>query len=153
VSSSVAFRWFIAGVLLLTVGWKISVQPDDTNKLREDLIKFLERNHFAVVLTDEMVNFMPIVRATAASCDMRIGRLTPDGSNRDLIRYLTAGADRSFIVFRGKVYPKQPILRTVLNYLWSRILRELGLTRQITPVLAVAVNSTCNADLLPWDEL
>jgi hypothetical protein len=153
VSSSVAFRWFIAAVLLLTVGWKISVQPDDTNKLREDLIKFLERNHFHIVLTDEMVNFMPIVRATAASCDMRIGRLTPDGSNGDLIRHLTAGADRSFIVFRGKVYPKQPILRTVLNYLWSRILRELGLTRQITPVLAVAANSTCNADLLPWDEL
>jgi hypothetical protein len=153
VNSSGAFRWSIASVLLLTIGWKIAIQPDDPNYLKEDLIKFFERNHFNVVVTDEMVNDTPIIRATKASCHLQVARLTPDGSNRDLIRHLAAGTDRSFVVFRGTVYTQQPILLTVLDYLWSRFLRELGLVRHITPVIAVAVNSSCNAERLPWDEL
>ena len=152
-NSSGAFRWSIAAVLLLTIGWKIAIQPDDPNYLKEDLVEFLERNHFSVVVTDEMVNYTPIIRATTASCHLQIGRLTPDGSNRDLIRHIAAGTDRSFVVFRGTVYAQQPVLWTVLNYLWSRFLRELGLIRHIAPVITVAVNSSCNAERLPWGEL
>jgi len=140
-------------VLLLTIGWKIAIQPDDPNYLKEDLIKFFERNHFNVVVTDEMVNDTPIIRATTASCHLQVARLTPDGSNRDLIRHLVAGTDRSFVVLRGTVYTQQPIVWTVLHHLWSRFLRELGLVRHITPVIAVAVNSSCNAERLPWGEL
>jgi hypothetical protein len=77
VNSSGAFRWSIAGVLLLTIGWKIAIQPDDPNYLKEDLIKFFERNHFNVVVTDEMVNDTPIIRATKASCHLQVARLTP----------------------------------------------------------------------------
>jgi hypothetical protein len=140
-------------MLLVALGWKIAIQPDDPNYLKEDLIKFLERNHFSVVVTDEVVNYTPIIRATTASCHLQIGRLTPDGSNRDLIRHIAAGTDRSFVVFRGAVYAQQPVLLTVLNYLWSRFLRELGLIRHITPVINVAANSSCNAERLPWGEL
>jgi hypothetical protein len=153
VNSSSAFKWFIAGGLLLTIGWKIAIQPDDQNYLKEDLIKFLERNHFNVVVTDELVNYTPIIRATTASCHLQIARLTPDGSNRDLIRHLAAGTDRSFIVFHGTVYAQQPVVWTVLNYFWSRFLRELGLIEHITPVISVAANSSCNAEQLPWGEL
>ena len=116
-NSSSAFRWSIAAVLLLTIGWKIAIQPDDPNYLKEDLIKFFERNHFNAVVTDEMVNYTPIIRATTASCHLQVARLTPDGSNRDLIRHLAAGTDRSFVVFRGTVYTQQPILWTVLAQL------------------------------------
>jgi hypothetical protein len=140
-------------VLLLTIGWKIAIQPDNQDYLNEHLIKFFERNHFNVVVTDEIVNYTPIIRATTASCRLQIARLTPDGSNRDLIQHLAAGTDRSFIVFRGTVYTQQPILRTVLDYFWSRFLRELGLVRHITPVITVAENSSCNAERLPWGEL
>jgi len=118
-------------VLLLSIGWKIAIQPDNPNYQKDDLI----------------------IRATTASCYLQIARFTPDGSNRDLIRHLAAGTDRSFVVFRGTVYAQQPILWTVLNYLWSRFLRELGLIRQITPVIAVAANFSCDAERLPWGEL
>jgi hypothetical protein len=99
------------------------------------------------------VNYMPIIRVTSVSCNLQIARLTPDGSNRDLIRHLAAGTDRSFIVFRGRVYTRQPLLWTVLNYFWSRFLRELGLIKHITPVISVAANTSCDAEKLPWDEL
>ena len=153
-NSSGAFRWFIAGVLLLAIGWKIAIQPDDQNDLTEDLVKLLERNHFNVVVAIEAVNTnTPIIRATTATCHLQIARLSPDGSNRDLIHHLAASSDRSFIVFRGSVYAEQPVVWSVLNYLWSRFLRELGLIEHITPVFSVAVNSRCNAEQLPWGEL
>jgi hypothetical protein len=153
VNSSGAFRWSIAIVLLLALGWKIAIQPDNPSYLKEDLIGFFERNHFNVVVTDEMVNSTPIIRATTASCQLQVARLTPDGSNRDLIRHLAAGADRSFIVFRGVVYTEQPIFWTVFEYFWSRFLRELGLVGHISPVINIAENTSCNAERLPWGEL
>src|SRR5713101_3329622 len=139
-------------MLLVALGWKIAVQPDDPNYLKEDLIKFFERNHFNVVVTDEMVNYTPIIRATTASCHLQVARLTPDGSNRDLIRHLAAGTDRSFVVFRGTVYTQQPILWTVLDYLWSRFLRELGLARHITPAISGGGNSLFKAERVPGGE-
>lgn len=152
-NSSRAFRWSIAVAILLTIGWKIAVQPDGGDYLTKQLVDFFERNHFDVSVTDEKVNYTPIVRATTDLCRLQVARLTPDGSNRDLIQHLAAGADRSFVVFRGKVYAQQPISLTVAYYLWSRFLRELGLISHITPVITVAANSSCNAERLPWVEL
>ncbi len=140
-------------LLLPTVAWKIAIKPDNPDYLKDDLINFLERNNFDVVVTDMMINYAPVIRASSATCQLQVARLTQDGSNRDLVRHFAAGADRSFVVFRGKVYADQPVAWTVVNYLWSRFLRELGLTRHIAPVIAVAMNSSCNAEGLPWAEL
>ena len=152
-SSSSAFKWSIVFIILLSIAWKIAIPPDNPDDLKDDLIEFFEHYHFNVVVTEQMVNYVPIIQANTASCHLQIGKLTPDGSNRDLIRHLATGTDRLFIVFRGRVYAQQPIFWTVLNYLWSRFLRELGLVRHITPVIAVATNSSCDAERLPWDEL
>lgn len=153
-NSSRAFRWCIAIAITLSIGWKVTIQPDNESYLTKRLVDFFEHNHFNVVVTDEMVDYTPIIRAATDSCWLQVARLTPDGSNRDLIRNLAAGTDRSFVVFRGTVYIQQPIPLTVLHYLWSRFLRELGMTRHITPVIAVAASSSsCNAEQLPWAEL
>jgi hypothetical protein len=152
VSSSSAFKWSIALILLVAVAWKIAIPSDDDNDLRDHLVEFFERHHFDVVVKDDM-NIMPIIEANAGSCQLRIARFTPDGSNRVLIQRLAVGTDRLFIVFRGRVFTRLPIMWTVINYYWSRFLRELGLIRHITPVIAVASNSSCNAEGLPWDEL
>jgi hypothetical protein len=152
-TSSGAFRWSIAGTLLLAIGWKIAIQLEDQIYRTEDVVEFFERNQFNVVVTDELVNNTPIIRATTAACDLQIARLSPDGSNRDLIRYLASGKDRSFVVFHGTVYTRQPVVWTVFNYFWSRFLRELGLIRHIAPVISVAANSSCDAERLPWGEI
>ena len=149
-SSSGVLKWSIAFILLLSIAWKIAIPPDNQNDLKDGLVEFFERNHFNIVVTEQVVNYTPIIQANTASCHLQIARLTPDGSNRDLIRHLTMGAERLFIVFRGRVYTQQPILWTVLNYFSSRFLRELGLIRHITPVIAVAANSSCDVERLPW---
>lgn len=152
-SSSNTLRSSIVLILFVSIGWKVAVPPDNPNDLENELVDFFKRNHFSVVVTDQMVDRMPIIQASTPLCRLQIARLFPDGSNRDLVQHFAVGTDRLFIVFRGTVYTQQPILWTVLNYLWSRFLRELGLVRHITPVIAVTANSSCDAEQLPWSEI
>jgi hypothetical protein len=151
VNSSRALRWYFALLLFLSVAWKMAIPPENPNDLKDELVKFFERNHFSVAVTD--ANYTQTINARSPSCRLQIAELTPDGSNRNLIRALALGADRVFIVFRGAVYERQPTFFTMCAYFWSRFLRELGLTRHITPVIAVATNSACDAERLPWGEL
>jgi hypothetical protein len=140
-------------VLLTSVSWKIAVSSDDADRPKNNLVDFFKRNHFEVSAIDQTVNGLPVLRARMASCTLQIVRLASNGSDRDLFRHLAVGADRAFVVFRGKVYKQQPIWWTVLNEIWYRHLRELGLSNRVTTVIAIAANSSCEAERLPWDEL
>ena len=140
-------------MLLLSIAWKIAIPSDNEKDPKDPLLDFLKRNHFDVSATGQILNNTPIIQAKTASCRLQIARLAPDGSDRDLFRHFATGTDRAFVVFRGKVYVQQPIFWTVLDNLWSKNLRELGLSARVTPVIAVAANSSCDAERLPWDEL
>ena len=145
---SSAFRLFLIFVCLGSIAWKTANFSYDQSDSGNDVIKFLESNHFDTVLTDEAI------LATTASCSLQVAYLEPDGSNQDRFRKTFAtGKNHLFVVFRGRVYSQQPIFWTVVNYLWSRRLRELGFIRHITPVIAVAETSSCDAEHLPWNEL
>ena len=69
----------------------------------------------------------------------------------DQVESLATNADRTFVVFRGVIYNKQPVFLTTVSYLWSMSLRRLSLVSQIPPVMAVV--SSCDAERLPWDTL
>jgi hypothetical protein len=140
-------------LLLPTLAWKAAIPADHPDSLQADLTKFLERHNFDVVVTNTMVNYQPVIRASTGTCQLQVAKLTQDGSNRDLIRHFTAGADRTFVVFRGDVHAEQPVFRTVITYLGSRALRELGSSSPLVPVIAVAADSSCGAERLPWREL
>jgi hypothetical protein len=66
----------IALILLVTVAWKIAIPPDDDSDLKAHLVQFFERHHFDAVVSEEIVNYMRIIEANAASCQLRIARLT-----------------------------------------------------------------------------
>ena len=152
-NSSNTFRWTVAIMLLFSVAWKTAIRSGVENDDKEHLVDFLKRNHFEVSPIEQIVNDVSMIRAQTASCSLKIVQLAPNGSNRDLFRSLAGAADRAFVVFRGKVYAQQPILWTVLDDFWVRHLRELGLTTHTIPLIAVAANSSCEAEQIPWDEL
>jgi hypothetical protein len=143
----------LAIALVLSVAWKTAIRSGVENVDKEHLVDFLKRNHFEVSPVEQIVNDVSMIRAQTASCSLKIVQLAPNGSNRDLFRSLAAGADRAFVVFRGKVYVQQPIFWTVLDDFWVRHLRELGVTTHSAPVIAVAASSSCDAERIPWNEL
>ena len=166
VSSSSLFKCFLAIVFLLSVAWKIAspsisdnylrsdlTPPINYNDLKKDLTNFLGRKYSDLVVTEQRVNLISILEANTASCRLRIVRLAFDGSDRDLVQHLASGADGLFFVFRGRVYTQQPVLLTLISTLWFKFIRKLGLIEHIPPVIAVAANSSCGAERLPWSEL
>jgi hypothetical protein len=153
VSSSNKFKVLLAAALVASVAWKIAVATERPIEWRNRLVEFFERNHFNVVLPEQLGTDVPIIQANTSSCRLQIAKLAPNGSDQGLIRDLFMSTDRLFFVFRGRVYTQQPIFWTQVDYLWSKPLRELGLIKQIMPVIAVATNASCNAEQLPWAEL
>ena len=153
-NSSIVFKCILAVALLLSIAWKVTIPSYNIvvqDTLDDDVIEFLKRNAFNVLLTE--LNGIPVIEAKNGSCTLQVIRLQPDGSNGHLIRHVLTGADRLFVVFRGRVYAQQPVFLTVIGTLWSRVLRGARLIRHIPPVIAVGANRGCNAERLPWIQL
>lgn len=138
-------------MLPLTIAWKVSIKPEDPADVKNAIVEFLAANKFAVRISDDGMEYMGIIRATSPSCELHVARISPLGHEADLVRQVTAAGDHTFYLFRGKVYQEQPVRLTVMNYLWYRFLRELGIARRVPPVLAVM--SSCDAERLPWSAL
>jgi hypothetical protein len=100
-----------------------------------------------------MTGEMPIIHVTAGECRMLVALSSPRGWHRDMIQKLATPADHTFVVFRGKVYPEQPMLQTIFDFLWVKFLSQLGLRVYTSPVIAVIETTNCQAERLPWSEL
>jgi hypothetical protein len=84
---------------------------------------------------------------------MKVALTSSRGWHRDLISNLTTPADRTFVVFRGRVYSEQPMWLTVPDFLWSKLVSGLGLSVYPAPVITVIAEPSCGAERLPWKEL
>jgi len=150
-------KWFLVLALLLTLGSKLIVRPDKSTPSAADIQQrvgdFLIQQRFTVALTNQTGEGQPMLRASAGACRILVANSNPMAWDRDVIRRNATVADRSFVVFRGRVYAEQPTWLTVPDFLWSRFQRELGLRAHAAPLLAVIATTSCNAERLPWGEL
>jgi hypothetical protein len=157
VNCSPALKWFLVAALALTVGSKLIVRPDKSGPSATDIQQrvtdFLIQQHFTVTLTNQTGEGQPMLRASGGACRMLVANSNPMAWDRDVIGHNSADADRSFVVFRGRVYAEQPTWLTVPAFLWSRLQRELGLRVHAASLLAVIATASCNAERLPWSEL
>jgi hypothetical protein len=148
-------------LLVLSLGskWAVSVYAppvlnEQEEKAAEDeVVRFLVRNHFTVVGARNVTFGMQIVEATAGPCQLRVVLSASRGWHRDLIRSMTKPGERSFVVFRGKIYSEQPMLLTVFDFLWYKLLTKIGLEAHATPVMTVMEEPNCGADQLAWNEI
>ena len=147
--------------LVITLGWKVAVRPDDFNALEKkktesqrQIAEFLVRQRFAIRVSEETATELATIRATAGLCRMFVITSSYDGSDRDrIMRSYASAADTVFVVFAGKVYAEQPTLLTVSDVLWARFRRQLGLRVEPRTVLVVVATKSCEAERLPWNEL
>jgi hypothetical protein len=140
-------------LLALSLAWKSAIRIDYSSNLEQKVLSFLVRNHFVVAVSEEMIRDHRTFRATRASCQMLITPISHRGWERDTIDSRATVADQVFIVFGGKIYAEQPTWLTASDFLWYKLLSELGLKIRPTPVIAVIATKTCDAERLPWYEL
>lgn len=150
---SPALKWSLVLLLPLTLCWKLAaaLRPDDLAEKNDAIVEFLSQHQFSVVIEDEILDGSPVIAASSGECRLLVGKISPLGDSIDQVQRLATKADRMFIVFRGMIYSKQPVLLTLVNYVWFKSLRRLGLVSHIPLVLAVI--SSCDAEQLPWSVL
>jgi hypothetical protein len=163
VSYSPALRWLFPLLFLLvlvpvSVGWKLAVQRDNSEGLRErgDYLKmaeFLVRQRFTVSVDQKLEAGVPKIQGTAGACRVLVAKSAPDGSDRDRIRGYKTAADTVFVVFGGRTYAEQPTWLTTFDSLWSKFRGELGFDAHATPVFVVIATNSCGAEQLPWQQL
>jgi hypothetical protein len=159
VSSSRVFRWTIAFLIPLSIAWKVAAHSSVPEDVIGRLNLFLVRNDFVVDAPEKLLNAqattadVAIIHASKPSCGIYVAQLNFDGSNRQMIDARFASAEDRFIVFRGNTYFKRPEIPILATYLWARVWRDFGFAPRGAPVIAVAANSACQAEQLPWFEL
>jgi hypothetical protein len=153
VNFSRVFKWLLLPLLLLSLGWKSVIQIDYSSNLEDKMRSFFIRNHFMVTVSEELIRDHRTFRATKAACLMLVTGISHRGWERDLMNKVAAAREQVFIVFGGKIYAEQPTWLTVLDFLWYKVLSELGFKVFPTPVIAVIATKSCDAERLPWYEL
>ena len=150
---SPALKFSLILLLPLTLAWKLAValKPNDLAESTNTIVAFLARQQFSVVTENEMLDGLSVITARSSGCRLLGIRISPLGDLTHQVESLATDADRTFVVFRGVIYSKQPVLLTTVNYLWFTSLRRLGLVSQIP--LVIAVISSCDTEGLPWDTL
>jgi hypothetical protein len=154
------FKWLLGAALALSLGskWVLSVYaPPVVNHQEEkaaedDVAAFLVRNQFSVIGARNVTFGMQIVEATAGLCHLRVALSASRGWHRDLIRSMMNPGEQTFVVFGGKIYPDQPMLLTITDFLWYKLLTKLGIGAHPTPVVTVMAEPNCGADRLAWNE-
>lgn len=142
---------FVVLLATLTIAWKATIVPENSNYLSEALVEFLGKQQFETFVTDRVLDDTKIVEATSDKCHLWAGRVSPLGYEADLVRRISDRSGRVLFVFQGHTYAEQPVRLTVASFLWFRLLRELGFVRRVPPVIAVV--STCDVAQLPWNQV
>jgi hypothetical protein len=154
-------RWFVLILLVLTLGWKVAVRPDNSHELEKKeteaqskIAEFLVRQHFAILVSERTTDTPPMIRATGGLCRMLVIKSSNDGSDHDrIMRGYASATDTVFVVFGGRTYAEQPTFLTASDELWARFRRQLGLKAEATAVLLVIAAKGCEAERLPWHQL
>jgi hypothetical protein len=152
-----AAKWFLILALPLTLGLKLVVRPDQSvpseTEVQQKVAEFFRRQHFTVALSDGVGEGQYMLLASAGPCRILVAKSDPIASDSAALRRSATDGDRVFIVFRGRTYEDQPTWLTVPYFLWSRLMRELGMRAEALPLLSVIATAGCGAERLPWSEL
>jgi hypothetical protein len=150
---SPVLKWVFLLLLAMSLTWKSAVRIDYSSNLEDKIRSFLARNHFLVTVSEEIIRDHRTFRASKAACQMLVTGISHRGWERDAMKGRATAMDEVFVVFGGKIYGEQPTWRTASDFLWYKLLSELGLKIRPTPILAVIATKTCDAERLPWHEL
>ncbi len=149
---SPAFKWTVGLLLPLTFAWKLAVGADNPNEFTDRIVDFLAQRGFESVTSEEVVDGLPLVRATKGECRIAVVERSGNGWTRQLMRSHGNASDRNFIIFRGRIYDDEPTLLTAANDIYFRTLRRLGWGRAAL-VLGVIASPACDVGRLAWIEL
>jgi hypothetical protein len=148
---STGLKWLLL-LLVVSLGWKSMIRIDYSSNLDDKIRSFLVRNHFIVTIS-VLIPDHRTFRASRPDCQMLVTEISPRGWERDTMKSRATPMEQVFVIFGGKIYAEHPIWLTASDFLWHKVLSEVGLKVRPTPLLSVIATKSCGAERLPWHEL
>ncbi len=154
-------RSLILGVVLLSVtlgprmlaARHLSKTSFDDHPLRDAALKrFLLRSGFQIdrVGGGEM---LPIFSVSKGDCHLAAANMSPQGVHEALMRQL-AGRDFQYrVVFRGKVYARQPRWDTYAFDFWRKTAGLYGVRVPFAAVTGLVATPSCRLEDMDWKAL
>lgn len=149
--------WLLIGLLTVTVGVKAAAihnafdrKQDYPPTERRLISSWLGRQHFRI--TPAAGDDDPFIQASRGQCQLTILSVDAHGYHRETLRKMASEGAQALFVYKGEVYPEQPVWRTWLDHhLWARA-RDVGIRTPRFIVLGVVARA-CRVDGLPWKDV
>jgi hypothetical protein len=136
-------------VLVLSLSLKIvgdtSAQTTEVNDVQSSVADLLEHQGFEVTHDTPDVDLFPLA-GVRGQCSLLVAVISPLGWHRDVIRKSAPPGSTTIFVFDGTSYRDQPVLRTRVDYYWTRFLRYAGFNHPVRPVLGIVGSPECELD-------
>lgn len=144
-------------VLAMTLAWKIvtvergfAVDQASVAAERQHILLWLHRHGFETSIPPD--NGIATVAARRGECRMTLVSVDPRGFHRELLNTMRPPEAHLFFVYKGELYPRQPVMRTLIaQHLWARS-RDLGIRVPRYIVLGV-LTAGCTDERLPWSDV
>jgi len=154
-------RSIVLGVILLTVtlgprmlaARHLSTTSFDDHPLRDAALKrFLLQSGFQIDRVGGGEQ-LPIFSVSKGDCHLAAANMSPQGVHEALLRQL-AGHDFQYrVVFRGRVFARQPRWDTYAYDFWRKTAGLYGVHVPFAAVTGLVATSSCRLDEMDWKAL
>ena len=154
-------RSLVLGIVLLSVtlgprmlaARHLSTTSFDDHPLRDAaLMRFLLRSGFQIGSVGGSEQF-PIFSVSKGECHLAAANMSPQGVHEALLKQL-AGHDFEYrVVFRGKIYPRQPRWDTYAYDFWRKTAGLYGVHVPFAAVTGLVATPSCRLETINWTAL
>ena len=154
-------RSLILGLALLTItlgprmlaARHLSATSFDDHPLRDAALKgFLLKSGFKIERIGGGEQF-PIFSVSKGECHMAAANMSPQGVHEALLRHLAGSNFHYRVVFRGKIYARQPRWDTYTYDFWRKAAGLYGLRVPVAAVTGLVATPSCRLDDMDWKTL
>ncbi|MEP9376692.1 hypothetical protein ABLE91_08280 [Aquabacter sp. CN5-332] len=151
------FSLLLAAVLIGGVMLKVLAAPrvdvDATPLMTSAMRAFLEQQGLSVLGVHQNLDLTLVDAEKRPSCRITLANMAPQGWHGGVVRRMADDGAQLFFVFDGAIFPEQPAMRARLQLYLSLILRHLGFSAPVHPLLGVIADKDCHAATYPWANL
>ena len=93
-----------------------------------------------------------VVEANRGGCRIIAGDYPVHETFKDVYTQLAAPAGELSFAYRGRLYTRQPKIRSLADYYFWPELKRIGVENRRAPVIAVIASRGCALETVPWEE-
>lgn len=149
---------FSAAVLAASLGFKVSATHAtwgnlDRAAVTDQLESTLTRSGFVIVSRSKFDVYERVLAYDSTGCELTVAPLAEEGHETKRLEELVTLGRYSFFVFDGQISATFPRVSALTTKFRDRLLRGLGMSHSLHPVLGGVASTDCDLTVVDWNSL